>query len=49
MEVKAIVNGKEVEMNEYVRSVFFDVCCGLLRTLRGIDDWKELEIRIKKS
>ncbi|MGQ9720086.1 MAG: hypothetical protein ACUVXA_02055 [Candidatus Jordarchaeum sp.] len=48
MEIKLVIDGKEIEMNEYVRSVFFEVCSGLLRTLRGIGDWKRLEIQIKK-
>jgi hypothetical protein len=48
LEVKVVIDGKKIEMNEYVRSVFFEVCAGLLRTLKGVKDWKELEIQIKK-
>ncbi|MEM2144932.1 MAG: hypothetical protein QW279_06195 [Candidatus Jordarchaeaceae archaeon] len=48
MEVKLIVDGKEIGMNEYVRSVFFEVCTGLLRTLKGVKEWKEIQIQIKK-
>jgi hypothetical protein len=49
LEVKVIVDGKEIGMNEYVKSVFFEVCTGLLRTLKGVKDWKEFEIQIKKN
>jgi len=48
LEIKLTIDGKNIEMNEYVRSVFFEVCSGLLRTLRGVKEWKELEIQIKK-
>ncbi len=47
MEIKLFIDGKEIEMNEYVRSVFIEVCSGLLRTLRGVGDWKKFEIQIK--
>lgn len=48
MELKLVIDGKEIEMNEYVKSVFIEVCSGLLRTLRGGGDWKEFKIQIKK-
>ncbi|WXG40570.1 MAG: hypothetical protein WED07_07170 [Candidatus Freyarchaeum deiterrae] len=49
MEVKVTIDGKKIEMNEYVTTVFFEVCAGLLRTLRGVkEDWKGLDIQIKK-
>jgi hypothetical protein len=49
LEIKVTIDGKKIEMNEYVRTVFFEVSSGLLRTLRGVkEDWKQLEIQIKK-
>ncbi len=43
------VDGKEIPMNDFVRSVFERVITSLVSTLKGVDeDWKELSIVIKR-
>jgi hypothetical protein len=48
VELKLIVDGVEVDLNEYVTSVVFEVNNGLLKTLRDINDWNKMELHIQK-
>lgn len=48
MELKLIVDGNEIDLNEYVTSVVFEVNNGLLKTLRDINDWNKMELHIQK-
>ncbi len=47
-EVELFVDGKKVAMNSYVRKVFFRVMSALISTLKGVEGWKEAEVRIRK-
>ncbi len=47
-EIELLVDGKKVGMNSYVRKVFFRVISALISTLKGVEDWKEAEIRIRR-
>jgi len=43
------VNGKEIEINEFVQKILAGTVVGAVLTLNGIAaDWKEIEIVIKK-
>jgi len=49
MEVKLVVDGKEVELNPFVSQVFFKVIEALVSTLKGVDeDWGYVEVEIYK-
>jgi len=49
MEVKLVVDGKEVELNPFVSKVFFKVIEALISTLKGVDeDWGYVEVGIYK-
>ncbi len=49
MEVELVVDGKKVPMNSYVKSVFFRVIAALVSTLKGVDDWKTVEIKLERT
>lgn len=46
--IELFVDGKKVPMNSYVRSVFTKVIEALVSTLKGVDSWDKLEIRLEK-
>ena len=48
MEIKLVVDGQEIHLNKYVKSIYFEINNGLIKTLRGLNDWTELELQIKK-
>ncbi len=49
MQVKLIVDGKEIPLNRYVQSVFGSVILALISTLKGVDEgWKVVRIEIKR-
>jgi hypothetical protein len=49
MKVELVVDGKKIPMNSYVRSVFFRVVEALISTLKGVEDWSDAEITIKRE
>lgn len=47
MEVRLVVDGEDVELNEFVTKVFGRVIEALVSTLRGVDeDWEVVEIEV---
>ena len=48
VELKLIVDGKEIDLNEYVTSMVFEVNNGILKTLRDVNDWNKMELHIQK-
>lgn len=49
VEVKLVVDGREVELNPFVSQVFFKVIEALVSTLKGVDeDWGYVEVGIYK-
>ncbi len=49
MEVKLVVDGKEIELNPFVSQVFFKIITALVSTLKGVDEnWAYVEIGIYK-
>lgn len=42
------IDGKKVPMNDYVQSVFSSVIEALVSTLRGVEGWSEVEIRLER-
>ena len=49
LDVKLLVDGKEIELNEFVVKILGGTIVGAVTSLRGIrSDWKEIEIKVKK-
>ncbi len=48
MKVKLLINGKPVETNPYVDLVFSRVVDALVGTLRGVEDWKIVQLEVEK-
>jgi hypothetical protein len=48
MDIKLIVDGEDIDMNDFVTKVLFEINNGLIKNLRGVDDWSKIEIHIQK-
>ncbi len=49
MDAKLIIDGKEVELNEFVTKILGGTIVGAVTSLRGVKkDWKEIEIKVSK-
>ncbi len=47
MEVRLVVDGEEIELNQYVMKVFGKVVEALVSTLKGVDeDWDVVQIEV---
>ena len=50
LEVKLLVDGKPVELNEFVNKILGGTIAGAVTSLRGIKkDWKEIKIEVTKA
>lgn len=49
MELKLVVDGKEIPLNEFVSKLMSGSVVGAVTSLKGIrDDWKKIEVEITK-
>ena len=49
MNIKLVVDGEEINLNEFVTKILGGTVVGAVTSLRGIkEDWKQIEIKIKK-
>jgi hypothetical protein len=49
LDAKLFVDGKEIELNEFVRKILSGTVAGAVTSLRGIKrDWKEIEIKVTR-
>ena len=49
MKVRLLVDGKEIEINEFVEDFFGKTLQGAVSTLKEVNrDWKELDIKLKR-
>lgn len=49
LDVKLLVDGKEIDLNEFVQKILSGTIVGAVTSLRDIKkDWKEIEIKIAK-
>jgi hypothetical protein len=44
--VKVVINGKEIEINPFVTSIFGNIIIGMLSSLKLDDEPKEIEIKL---
>jgi len=49
LNVKLVVDGKEIVLNEFVMKILGGTVAGTVTSLRGIKmDWKEIEIKVTR-
>ena len=49
MDVKLLVDGEEIDLNEFVVKILSGTIAGVVTSLRGIKkDWKKIEIEVMK-
>ena len=49
MEMRLVIDGKEVPLNEFVNKILTGTIVGGVTSLRGIrEDWKKIEVEITK-
>jgi hypothetical protein len=49
LAVKLLVDGEEIELNEFVSKILNGMIVGAVTSLRGIKrDWEMIEIQVKK-
>jgi hypothetical protein len=49
LDAKLVVDGEEIDLNEFVAKILSGTIVGAVTSLRGIKkDWKEIEIKVTK-
>ena len=49
LEVSLSIDGKTIELNEYIKDFFGGTIQGAISPLKGINsNWKQLEIKVKR-
>lgn len=49
MDVKLLVDGEEINLNEFVTKILSGMVMGAVSSLRGIKkDWKNIEIKVMR-
>jgi len=49
VEMKLLIDGKEIPLNEFVSKILTGMIVGAVTSLRGIkEDWKKIEVEIAK-
>lgn len=49
LEIKLVVDGKEIPLNEFVVKILYGTIVGAVTSLRGIkENWKEIEIKLTR-
>ena len=49
MEMKLVIDGKEIPLNEFVNKMLTGTIVGAVTSLRGInEDWKTIKVEITK-
>jgi hypothetical protein len=49
LDVKLLVDGEEIDLNEFVVKILSGTIVGAVTSLRGIKkDWKEIEIKVTR-
>jgi len=49
LDVKLLVDGEEIDLNEFVVKILSGTLMGTVTSLRGIKkDWKEIEVKLAR-
>ena len=46
-EISVKVNGKQIQLTEFPTEIIKNTTCGMLKSLKGVDEIKNVEIRFK--
>jgi hypothetical protein len=44
-DIKVKINGKDVPLSEFPKKFVVNTICGMLKSLKGVDEIKDVEIR----
>jgi len=49
LDAKLLVDGKEIDMNEFVRKILSGTIVGAVTSLRDVKkDWKEIDVKVTR-
>jgi hypothetical protein len=49
LQLKLVIDGKEIPLNEFVNKILAGTMVGAVSSLRGVrEDWKKIEMEITK-
>jgi hypothetical protein len=49
MDMKLLIDGREIPLNEFVEKILSGTIVGAVTSLRGIkEDWKKIEIEVSR-
>jgi hypothetical protein len=48
MDAEIIVDGKSIDLNEFVKRITFSVTVGLVNSLHDIPEWSKIEIKLER-
>lgn len=49
LNVKLLVDGEEIALNEFVEKILSGIIVGAVNSLRGVKkDWKEIEMKVTR-
>ena len=48
-EITITVNGKEIPLTEFPKNIIIKTILGMLQALKGVEDIKTVEIKIKRD
>ena len=50
MDVKLLVDGEEISLNEFASKILTGTVVGAVTSLKGINkEWKEIEIKVRRT
>ena len=49
VDVELKVNGKKIELNNFVRSFILETVLGMVKSLRGVDEVESLKLELSKQ
>jgi len=49
MSVTLLIDDRELPLNEFIENFFQNTISGSLQSLKGVGEWKEVKITIKKD
>ncbi len=48
MKVEIVVDGQELELNDFVKKITYNLSSSLVNSLRDVPKWSTIEIRLRK-
>lgn len=48
MNVDILIDGKSLDINEFIEKITFEINSALVNSLRDVPEWSKLEIKLEK-